>query len=76
MDSAVQCLNNWGLGFKNLSGQNLPVRAPLYKNLFSLKFETGFYSLRSVQTILNNWANKSTFRILFGNRCLVTPTAM
>ena len=29
--------------FKNLLGYNLPVRPPLYKNLFSLKFETGSY---------------------------------
>ena len=44
--------------FKNLLGYNLPVRPPLYKNLFSLKFETGSYFLKSIKTILYAWANK------------------
>ena len=33
---------------KNLLGYNLPVRPPLYKNLLSIKFETGSYFQRSL----------------------------
>ena len=33
---------------KNLLCKNLPVRPPLNKNLFSLKFETGSYFLKSI----------------------------
>ena len=37
---------------------NLPVRPPLYNNLFGLKFETGPNFLKSMKTILYTWANK------------------
>ena len=37
---------------------NLPVRPPLYNNLFGLKFETGPNFLKSMKTILYSWANK------------------
>ena len=33
---------------KNLFGWKLPVRPPLYKNLFCLKFETGYYFVKSI----------------------------
>ena len=46
------------LVFKNLLGYNLRVRPPLYKNLFSLKYETGSYFLNFIKKILFNWANK------------------
>ena len=34
---------------KNLLGKNLLVRPPLNNNLFSLKFETGSYFLKSIK---------------------------
>ena len=37
----------------------MPLRPPLYKNLFSLKFETGYYFLKSIKK-----RGKSTLRIL------------
>ena len=37
------------LVFKNQLGQNLPVRPPLYKNPFSLKFETGVNLIKLLQ---------------------------
>ena len=58
------------LVFKNLLGYNFPARRPLYKNLFSLKFETTSYFLKSMKKILYTWAknneSKSTSKILFG----------
>ena len=42
---------------KNLLGYNLPVRPPLYKNLLSIKFETGSYFQKSLyKNIMYNWA--------------------
>ena len=35
--------------FINLLGLYFPIRHPLYKNLFSLKFETGSYFLKSLK---------------------------
>ena len=44
---------------KNVLGKNLPVRPPLYKNMLSLKFETGSYFLKTFyKNILYTWANK------------------
>ena len=58
MDSTIQLSNNWPLAFKNL---------------FSLKFETGFYFLKSIKNSVQlSKKDKSAFR----RRCLVTPTAM
>ena len=51
--------------YKNLVFKN-PLGQPLqYKNLFSLKFDTN-YNLYKKKN-LYAWANKSTFRILFGD---------
>ena len=42
---------------KNLLGYNLPVRPPLYKNLLSIKFETGSNFQKSLyKNIMYNWA--------------------
>ena len=45
------------LDFKSLLGENEPVKPPLYKNLFSLKFETGSYLLKSMEKILYTQVN-------------------
>ena len=42
----------------NLLGSNLPVSRPLYKILFSLKFETGSYFLKFIKKFCTLWANK------------------
>ena len=46
----------------------MPVKPPLYKNLFSLNFKTGSYFLRSMKKVcaLGQILDKSTFRIFFG----------
>lgn len=53
---------------RTCQGENLPVKPPLYKNLFSLKFETGSYFIKSTQKFFTlSREDKSTFRILFGD---------
>ena len=47
------------LVFKNKLGYNLSVWPHLYKNLLSLKLETGCYFLKSIlKKVLYSWANK------------------
>ena len=38
--------------FMNLIGENFPVRPPLYKNLFSLKYDTGSCFLKSMRNLV------------------------
>ena len=58
--------------FKEPVSLKFASQAPLYKNLFSQKFETGSYYLKSIKKS-PTWA---TFRIIFRDRRLIVPTAM
>ena len=58
------------LDFKSLLGENEPVKPPfytVYKNLFSLKFETGSYLIMEKFCTLRYISDKSAFRIFFGD---------
>ena len=63
------------LDFKKLFGKNLPVNPLLYTNLFSLKFETGSYFLKSVKKCctLKQITQVNTENLLWRHKCLITP---
>ena len=43
-----------------------------YKNLFSLKFDTGYYFLKSMKTSVHLSKDKSTFRTFFGEKAALS----
>ena len=46
------------LFFMNLLGETFPVRPPLYKNQFSLKYDTGSCFLKSMRNLVRlTWEN-------------------
>ena len=63
------------LDFKNFFGENLPVNPLLYMNLFSLKFETGSYFLKSMKKCctLGKITRVNIENLLWRHRCLITP---
>ena len=64
--------------FKKISTiKNLSVRSPLYKNLFSLKFETGSCFLKCLKTLCKRKGQIGLVNIqdpLWRHKCLITPS--
>ena len=49
----------------------MPDEPPLYKNLFSLKFETGSYFWNLWKNSVHLSKDKSKFRIFFGDKAVL-----